>query len=55
MVSFALTLAHVPCGSCLIYWALCIAILVVHILCIVKAVNGEHFLIPSLSQYVDRF
>ena len=55
MLSFALTMAHVPCGGCLIYWALCLAILVVHILCIVKAVNGQRFLIPGLSQYVDRF
>lgn len=32
-----------------------IAILVVHILCIVKGVGGQRFLIPGVSQYADRF
>ena len=36
----------------LIVW---IPILVVHILCIVKGINGERFLIPGISQYADRF
>jgi uncharacterized membrane protein len=29
--------------------------LVVHILCIVKGVNGERFTLPYVSQYADRF
>ena len=32
-----------------------LAIIVVHIICIVKGVNGERFLVPGISQYADRF
>lgn len=32
-----------------------LAILVVHIVCIVKGVNGKRFLIPGVSELVDRF
>ena len=32
-----------------------LAILGVHIVCMVKGVKGERFLIPGLSQYADRF
>ncbi len=30
-------------------------ILVLHIVCIVKGVKGERFIIPGISQYADRF
>mgnify|MGYP001811989749 CR=1 FL=1 len=32
-----------------------LAFLVVHVLCIAKGLKGERFLIPSVSQYADRF
>ena len=32
-----------------------LAILIVHILCIVKGLNGQRFLIPGISEYADRF
>ena len=32
-----------------------LVILVVHILCIVKGLNGQRFLIPGISEYADRF
>ncbi len=32
-----------------------LVILIVHILCIVKGVKGERFLIPGVSEFVDRF
>ena len=28
---------------------------VIHVLCIVKALNGERFLLPGISQYADKF
>lgn len=31
-----------------------VAFLVVRILCIVKGINGERFIIPGITQYVDR-
>ncbi len=32
-----------------------LAILVLHILCIVKGVKGERFLVPGISEFADRF
>jgi uncharacterized membrane protein len=32
-----------------------IAVLVVHIMCIVKGINGERFLIPGVSEFVNKF
>jgi len=32
-----------------------LAILVVHVMCIVKGINGERFLLPGISEYADRF
>ena len=32
-----------------------IAVLIVHILCIVKGINGQRFLIPGISEFADRF
>jgi uncharacterized membrane protein len=31
------------------------AVLVISILCIVKGINGERFLIPGISEFADRF
>ena len=45
----------VGCGSCMVETIFWLAILVVHVLCIVKGVNGERFIIPGISQYADRF
>jgi uncharacterized membrane protein len=32
-----------------------LAILIVHVLCIVKGINGQRFLIPGVSEFADRF
>ena len=32
-----------------------VAIVVLHILCIVKGINGQRLIIPGVSQYADRF
>ena len=34
---------------------LALAILVIHVICIVKGLKGERFLIPGLSEFADRF
>jgi uncharacterized membrane protein len=34
---------------------LSLAFLALHILCIVKGLGGERFIIPGISQYADRF
>ena len=53
---------HIPVIGCLgalagalLWFLLMIGILVVHVTCIVKGVNGERFRLPYISQYADRF
>lgn len=36
----------------LVIW---LAVIVVHIMCIVKGLKGERFLIPGVSEYANRF
>ncbi len=50
-------LSFVPVLGCffsLLSLFLGLGILVVHIICIVKALNGERFLIPYVSDYVQQ-
>ncbi len=43
------------CLSLLVSLFLPLAALVVHIICIVKGINGERFLIPGLSDFANKF
>ena len=43
------------CVFSLLIPVLMLAILIVHVLCIVKGVNGQRFLIPRVSEFADRF
>jgi uncharacterized membrane protein len=43
------------CVSIALWPILWLAALIVRIVCIVKGVAGERFLIPGLSQYADKF
>jgi uncharacterized membrane protein len=45
----------VGCGGCVLYSIFYLGVLILHVLCIVKGVNGQRLLIPGLSQYADRF
>ncbi len=54
--------SHIPLIGCLgaligvlIWFVLCIGILIVHIMCIVKGVNGQRFMLPVVSEYANRF
>ncbi len=42
------------CG-CIFTIPVWIIVMVVHIVCMVKAVNGQRFLIPGLSDFADKF
>src|SRR5258708_4058344 len=56
MVLFAThILPFLGCFISILHLVLWLGILVVHILCIVKGLNGQRFLIPGISQYADRF
>ncbi|HVT59925.1 MAG TPA: hypothetical protein VHR45_16185 [Thermoanaerobaculia bacterium] len=51
-------LLHIPFLGCLVgvlWLVVWLGIVIVHILCIVKGVNGQRFIIPGISQYADRF
>lgn len=41
--------------GCLVWTILPIGILVLHIVCIIKGVNGQRFIVPYVSQYADKF
>ncbi|HWB15072.1 MAG TPA: hypothetical protein VG538_01600 [Vicinamibacterales bacterium] len=50
-----MALPMVGCAFSLLFLVLWVGILIVHIMCIVKGINGGRFLIPGLSNYADRF
>jgi uncharacterized membrane protein len=35
--------------------AISLGLLILHIMCIVKGINGQRLIIPGISQYADRF
>ena len=48
-------LGPLACIGCLPVAVLGIAILVFHVLCIVKGLDGQRMTIPGVSEYADRF
>ena len=54
-VVLSLVLGLIPPLGCVATPLISIAALVVHIICIVKGINGERFLIPALSDLADKF
>jgi uncharacterized membrane protein len=56
VIHFAGSVVHfLACAGCLAGSVLALVYLVVVILCIVKALNGERFVVPLLSDFADRF
>jgi uncharacterized membrane protein len=47
--------SYVIPGFFLLFNLVALAALVICILCIVKAVNGQRFIIPGISEYADKF
>jgi uncharacterized membrane protein len=51
-------LVHIPFLGCLaavlipVFWLI---VFILHIFLIIKAINGERFLIPGISEYANRF
>jgi uncharacterized membrane protein len=46
---------HIGCGGCILQGIASVAILVLHIMAIVKGLDGQRLIIPGLSEFVDRF
>lgn len=55
VIIIGMVLPPVGCVTWILWPLLTLAILILHILCIVKGVGGERFLVPGVSQYADRF
>ncbi len=57
VISIVLTIVSTvtACVGCLVTLPVWIAVAAVHIICMVKGVNGERFLIPGLSDFADKF
>ncbi len=57
VISIVLTIISTvtACVGCLVTLPVWIAVAAVHIICMVKGVNGERFLIPGLSDFADKF
>lgn len=45
----------VGCFTTVLSFVAWIGILILHIMCIVKGVNGGRMIVPGVSQYADRF
>ena len=45
----------VGCVSCAVYPVYALGVVAVHVMCIVKGMKGERFIIPGLSPFADRF
>lgn len=54
IVGFLTAFMHLGCAGCLLNSAVFVVFLVVRVLCIVKGVGGQRFIIPVVSQYADR-
>ncbi len=57
IISIVLTIVSTvtACVGCLVTLPVWIIVAAVHIICMVKGVNRERFLIPGLSDLVDKF
>ncbi|HEX2163357.1 MAG TPA: DUF4870 domain-containing protein [Thermoanaerobaculia bacterium] len=55
LLSTLVSFVDLGCTGCVLYWVLIIAMLVVHVMAIVKGLNGQRLILPGISQFADRF
>ena len=55
IVSAILSSIGIGCLGCVAWSILPLAFLVLHVMCIIKGINGERLLVPGVSELVDRF
>lgn len=55
VLSFALSAVGIGCLGCLVWIGLWVAFLVVHVMCIVKGLNGDRLIIPGVSEFAEKF
>lgn len=45
----------IGCTGCVLHSVLLLVILVIHVMAIIKGLNGQRLILPGISQYADRF
>jgi uncharacterized membrane protein len=55
IVNTLVSMLDFGCTGCILFWVFWVAVLVVHILCIVKGLNNQRFIIPGVSQLTEKF
>jgi len=54
-IAISISSMFLHCLGCFLWAGVCIVLLVLHILCIMKALNGQRLIIPGLSEFADKF
>ena len=55
ILGFAVSFLDIGCTGCVLQSVLLIVMLVVHVMAIVKGLNGQRLILPGISQFADRF
>ena len=55
IVGILSTIPVVGCVAVILWAVLALGILVLHIMCIVKGINGERLTVPYVSEWADKF
>lgn len=55
ILTSVVAMVDLGCTGCILYWVLIIAMLIVHVMAIVKGLNGQRLIIPGISPFADRF
>ncbi len=55
IISILMSIVSSTCIGCIFVIPVGVIVVAVHVICIVKGINGERFLIPWLSDFADRF
>jgi len=50
-----MVLGPIGCFVAILNLVVFVGVVILHILCIVKGIGGQRFLIPGISQYADKF
>jgi uncharacterized membrane protein len=55
VLGMVISMVDLGCTGCLLWSAFWVADIVVRVLCIVKGLNGQRFIIPGISDFANRF
>jgi uncharacterized membrane protein len=55
VLSVLMSIPVVGCFVAIVWLVISLGVLVLHVVCIVKGIQGKRFLIPQISQFADKF